>query len=428
MDRRQASIEGSSDLRSTASPCCKALSIGLALFSLDLVISGPGVILADTYPIRTILFGLLSIIILFFYFSDSLGIAEWQSSFFKWLFLLCAIWLVIIPSYGQAGQLQRAINECRYLAPLIIGVLLIRLASIEPGIFHLSGRLILKALDLISSIVIAIWLTGTLDVSTQIYWGDLIKEVLRPFGSTQEVPVYVGPMPDGSFRVMWITSTLLCLGALYAFQRSMTLRLALYVAACAASYTRGIWIALAIGLMVQVVLDTTLGTQFPTSRRRQIGGLLLGMTFSYIVFLAQDISVSTRMSASGESVSIRIEQVKILIEMWLQAPLLGHGFGAFDSRQIRSISAPWSYEMVYVALLMKLGLVGVCVGVFSSYLLLRSILNSRFRMALAAPYLVAMAIYSGTNPYLFNIVGISSLIAILVLSTIEKRGSRAAFI
>jgi hypothetical protein len=62
---------------------------------------------------------------------------------------------------------------------------------------------------------------------------------------------------------------------------------------------------------------------------------------------------------SSDPVAItRASQFQRLTEAWLEAPLLGKGFGATIPEFVRSEEMPWAFELSYMALLFNAGLVG----------------------------------------------------------------------
>jgi hypothetical protein len=120
-----------------------------------------------------------------------------------------------------------------------------------------------------------------------------------------------------------------------------------------------------------------------------------------------------------EGMQIRTDQVSSLMEKWSTVPILGTGFGG-NAEYVRVEAAPYSYEMVAFALLMKLGMAGTAlwIGIFA--VLVFSYWNRACHLhetkwfswwvATALAYFsVAM-----TNPYFTNFIGISIMVLILL--------------
>lgn len=111
--------------------------------------------------------------------------------------------------------------------------------------------------------------------------------------------------------------------------------------------------------------------------------------------------------ASSESDLVRQEQSRNLWAWFWDAPLMGHGLGAYIPGYIRSEEAPYSYELQLLALLGQMGIIGV--GFLSIAAI--SLYWRQFLMALRSNLMDAVAIFvlsvfwimSGLyNPYLFS--------------------------
>jgi hypothetical protein len=113
----------------------------------------------------------------------------------------------------------------------------------------------------------------------------------------------------------------------------------------------------------------------------------------------------------------RRTQLPALVDAWREHPWLGQGFGA-SARVIRSVESPFSYEVVPLALLMKMGLIGVAGVALFWAAVLHAVVRARAsapRPALAAlGGLVALLVASATNPYFLNFVGLGVAGTLLV--------------
>ncbi len=83
---------------------------------------------------------------------------------------------------------------------------------------------------------------------------------------------------------------------------------------------------------------------------------LFNFTLVFNKFLS---AFSSKQNVSDASTQTRYRQFDLLIKSWLHAPLLGHGHGAVSQYIIRSKTAPWMYELSYVALLFQTGIIGL---------------------------------------------------------------------
>jgi hypothetical protein len=117
--------------------------------------------------------------------------------------------------------------------------------------------------------------------------------------------------------------------------------------------------------------------------------------------------------------SIRLYQIKSLLEAWSNHPVLGKGFGS-HADYIRVESAPFSYEMVGFALLMKLGVVGILLWIVSAGFILLYAFQVAWRWGRyhwLIWWMSTSIIFSAvslTNPYLLNFIGMS-IVLFLVL-------------
>jgi hypothetical protein len=103
-----------------------------------------------------------------------------------------------------------------------------------------------------------------------------------------------------------------------------------------------------------------------------------------------------------------------LMSLFWQYPVFGAGFGA-SAAVIRSFEAPYSYELTYVALLAKLGIVGsgilvVAIGGWTVRLMRKSP-----NWTSIATLLIAFLFMTATNPYLINSVGMTIVAMMIVV-------------
>lgn len=97
--------------------------------------------------------------------------------------------------------------------------------------------------------------------------------------------------------------------------------------------------------------------------------------------------------------AIRAAQISALIDGWRNSPIIGYGINSYADNYIRSSSTPWSYEMVYIALLFQAGIIGVLIFFTFVLFILKRLYN---RIDLRQPL---------TNSYFFGIlVGFISFI------------------
>lgn len=110
-----------------------------------------------------------------------------------------------------------------------------------------------------------------------------------------------------------------------------------------------------------------------------------------------------------ESSSIRVTQLRELIEAWHAHPLLGAGHGAFLHDHIRDPERPWGYELSYPTLLFQAGLAGLLAyAALIGWLILQMVRivraggeHARTMLPLLVGLLAFLAA-NATNPYLLK--------------------------
>ncbi|WP_339060912.1 O-antigen ligase family protein [Tepidibacillus marianensis] len=191
------------------------------------------------------------------------------------------------------------------------------------------------------------------------------------------------------------------------------------------SNTRGIWVSFFIGASIIFTLFNGFGYlkgkaklfySFAVKRKLLSIFILLlvitGITFffgSYIVNTFERITSIFDFSQANESNSIRKEQAVKLIAEFFNHPIFGKGFGGtLESGYVRSVSEPYSFELSYLELLYKLGIVGFSIFVMGLVLFFRAILNlndKKMNITLFAAG-ISLLFISITNPYIVSSLGI----------------------
>lgn len=77
-------------------------------------------------------------------------------------------------------------------------------------------------------------------------------------------------------------------------------------------------------------------------------------------------------SSSSRGVYGRVDNMVALFDLWAQSPIIGNGLNSYVSSSLASSITPWSYEIVYNALLAQTGIIGIVIlGVGMLYILSR---------------------------------------------------------
>lgn len=159
---------------------------------------------------------------------------------------------------------------------------------------------------------------------------------------------------------------------------------------------------------------------FPTITSYVIHILAIAILASAgIIYFELDIGVMLEEFLNGfdfsdpdnESAYRRREQFFHLLQGWKEAPIFGKGLGAAAADnvglEVTRDSAPWAYELYYLALLFQTGIVGLFIYSAAIFWLTRKMLTlaKKYRdmAGLIIPSLVGMLCFlvaNATNPYL----------------------------
>ena len=294
--------------------------------------------------------------------------------------------------------------------------------------------IIFAALSLIAVVNIGLWILGMSGLLSELavqgivlYWFTLGKLDPAP-------QLYIAMTPEGFFRALWITGTLYVPALLYCVAQRRFWGCVLFAAALIATYTRGLWLGAVIGIAIAQLVSHRMKL-FVDGRiaASALVLLLLGALALPLLpqFADQDgvlglVGYRVSTTFTDSSADERYEQVDPLLYAWQEAPWFGNGFGA-QASLLRSEEVSFLYEITALALLMKLGIVGmiavsVLLGAPWAYSLLRNRPPSRNACASIAG-VVAFLVAATTNPYLTNFVGMSAVCFMLLQLHIEHRAN-----
>ena len=334
------------------------------------------------------------------------------------------VWVAIVPVLTGINM-HWALREPH--AFIVLGLVVLALALLNrPQLAVAVPRL--QRLVVVTSLVLAafqvgLWFLGT--ILGNLRWVvPFALALVFPGGSDQ---LYVGQMPDGFFRVFWI-STLWCVlsffwvPVVFPSGRLKWLCQGLLLLDAFVAYSRGIWVGMLVGQMV--VLSAVLTprragrvlVRFAVAATLAVGVLvgILAATGSLDRGLAR---LSSTASRDDESIGQRVEQAPHLLRLWYDHPVLGSGYGAYAPSHIRAQEAPYSYEHMPYALLAKLGLLGVLgSGIFIAGWAFTAWEARRRFPAAAASFLgggTALLIAEMTNPMVLNFVSMTILACLL---------------
>jgi hypothetical protein len=412
------------------------------LASVEMVIAGPyGFCLWDI-RLRHVLWGAGGILG-FLCLARPSPDRDWQVHLISGIVLFAIIWAIVVPwIHGGASAVRQGLLESRP----ILGIVMLPNAMAAAELLGIR-RLVVYLAWLISvpaTVLIVAWIQANLFNDTGIAeW--LLS--LYSHEAPEQRPM-IGPIHDGTYRVMWIIVILFPFVILgMARERLFYPLAAIMVTASFCSGTRAVYYCSLMAAVVAIV----------TTRRHWLGVvvivgphllLLVPQVFPMmdsgtaqpgndpqIVSNAEELSPTSprqhtdpgapqprnypRILSLGEDMSPtspRRQQAAWLLQMFRQFPIFGAGFGAVAGGT-RSSVAPFSYELTYLSLLAKTGVVGlVCLLLWfreachgASRMFLR-----RSHLAIAVTAAGFFLLITALNPYLLTLFGMWLLIMLIV--------------
>ena len=410
------------------------------IFLVELILGGPGFwSIGGGFSVRKYLF-VSSFVLLSIY---SVKSGYWCFRFidavvFMFLTLSVAIWMFFMPLIrGQSIGMAFADGSALFLLLLYFPLSqLIRKGMIN---WERVKRLFILLVVTVSFFQLLVWLLVA-------YNNELAGPVRYAFiylfhsiGSSSEgLDIYVGYMPDGFYRVMWITSIYFLPAFCFLYVKPNKMMndyffLAILVAGIFVSYTRALWLGIAAWFVLFFVGKSLIVHYKEIGRLRfdRVSCLIFSILIGVILLIwwgGQRLFVERIYftSAGDQGMSIRLYQIKSLLEAWSNHPVFGQGFGS-HADYIRAESAPFSYEMVGFALLMKLGVVGILLWIVSTGLVLLYAFQVAWRWGRYRWFLwwmstsIVFSAVSFTNPYLLNFIGMSIVLSLALEIDWEDR-------
>lgn len=390
------------------------------LFIIEVILGGPRGIYGGV-SVRFVLLGLASTILLFALLLRGriTGPHVLPILSIVGFLVLNGVWIAVVPAL-TGTSLHWAVREPHafiVLVPVLLALALLSRGELDRAVLRLQ-QVVVAASLLLAVFQIAIWVVGTLAGDLQ--W--MVSLVLNAIYSGAGDDLKVGAAPDGFFRVFWI-STLWCVLAFFwvpVAARSPRLQwifrgvllLALFVA-----YSRGIWLGLAVGVLVAGAATVRRHMLGRSVVRSAVAGALIAVVVVGAIWATGELQrgaarvTSTAAGGGDESIAARLEQAKYLLQLWYEHPLVGSGYGAYVHGHVRSQDVPYSYEHMPYALLAKLGLAGVLAsGIFFAAWAVTAWRARRLAPGQAGAFLgacAALLVAEMTNPLVLNFVSMS---------------------
>jgi hypothetical protein len=280
-----------------------------------------------------------------------------------------------------------------------------------------------------------------------------VHNVFNKIGNALGADVYVGLMPDGFLRVMWINSLFLLpsiafitLSFLKLYNKKTVLRSVLLfiiflvnVLAVFASYSRGLWIGSILFLLIGLILIRNKRI-IVTSIVSLLSGLVpLSVVGKINLFHFLTSRLSSSFSVSDIANAVKIAETKALLNSIMESPLLGRGFGYVSPYFVASLSNPYSYEVFIFDITMKVGLIGDMLIILMLWYIFKHLFSIRREfirrtmyfysdaVSLIVSTLIAILFVGLTNPFLNSSVGFGAIGLLLFFVALLERNSSIIF-
>jgi hypothetical protein len=400
----------------------------LTVFAVELILGGPGYWQVGGLSIRRTLLAVVTVWLLGLLALGRLRLRIGHLCLAGAIALLMLVWIVLIPSLRGAEQMADAVREGLPLAMVFTGILVHAFYSMHPQDWLRLRRTCAQCLVIVAVVTLVMWCIGSLleEGPVVIVAGAF---ALMTLGSEIAEPaLYIQRMPDGFFRVMWITSVLFVVGLTYAVRHRNVAGVVLFAAALFATYTRALWLV----AVVAVIVSECSAPRVHHARRQNRVLMTTLLVVSSLALVVIDLARGTDESVlypignrllttfSDESAEDRVDQAGPLVEAWSRRPLAGAGMGSSAPGSIRSDVAAYQYELTYLALLMKLGVLGslFVLGMLATLAWHAGHWRTASHChAATAAFLLACS----TNPYLLNLVGIGLLCFLFIDANVGAR-------
>ena len=323
-------------------------------------------------------------------------------SFSRHLLIVLIGWLMLIIWFGLlvpatiSMNLNYAISELRSFAWVFVIVPVLYCVK-SGGWSSLVLRLSIPVL-VVALVIDVIYILATIGYPEAGFALRVILGLFADAAGSATDNIFIGPIHDGSFRVMWIFSIVLPFYIIWAIDNlSGIFRILFMSALLVALFASGSRILLFVAaLLLLLRVENT---------RQVISSVLFGFCSLLLILYAKPELFDLRIfSLAGDLAggSARGGQIDALMSEFSEKPIMGNGLGFYSVNFIRNEAAPYSYEFVYLSLLTKVGIVGFIFTSFLVFLLFNSVGITKQRIL----FLIAFVLITATNPYLWTLLGV----------------------
>lgn len=379
-------------------------------------------------PIRELLFLLLLGKLILNYFTKG-----YRNKYFL-LFLIIS---VIIPIYGTAISIYRgnnisfAIDDAQGYIFLFTGLGLSSLIYFNDKLKVVLIKHFLIASGIVSLFTITLFLLGITGIYSLDETRTLLKDLNLGFAGI-EVNASTRIFLRSHIYVMISLIFMICMIFYTKRSKKSTLyiyiSIAIFVSAILISNTRALWLGSLMGFLIVFIFSKI-------SIRKIVFYFLLAMfiPISFIVFSEAWAKIVDRFKSifdfsSNVSNNIRSQQLTELLYEFSQYPVIGKGFGStLSSGYYRNIDIPYSFELSYIELLYKLGVVGFSMFVVSILMIYIIFIrcNDDFIKKVAIISFSCFLVVSITNPYIVSSLGMFLISILFAVSQNNKETNKA---
>ena len=408
-------------------------SIILAVFLFDIILLGSGAWSDNLLGIniRKVLFVLLYLMAGFSAFKKGINKNLLILTFISTMF---SSWYVLFMPMVSGIPFKNAITDWMPLMGLMLAPLLAGLEIRHNFWGGLRGGV--QLLCLLQAVIhIVIWWLGKSSSGLLEVFRLFMETYLRSQVEGNIDNIIMSETPDGGFRFLYPSSLLLIIGVYFSMAELLSstkklrsiVKLVIFCIALYTTWTRAFYLlpALAYIFYFSYGLILKKDNRFQSVYSSYLLFIVLFLIFQLFGVMSSKILTQLGL-ASPESDEARTIQVSSISDTIFNSPIFGIGFGG-HADYIRSTAAPWTYEMAFYALFMKVGVLGfilICVMLCFG---LKSFINSntlRTNRSLVKNWLAfstASMLIFGSNPFLFSLAGVGvAVILFMELAWISK--------
>lgn len=401
-------------------------SIVMALFLFDVILLGSGAWSNNILGIniRKILYIFLYLMAFFSFLKN--GISE----NLLWLVIIATgfsfLFALLIPIL-TSGTIESAMADWMPLIGLMFVPIIAGLEHHHK--FWSRLRVWVQILCLFLAIIhIVIWSSGMYSLNYLEIFKVFMNTYLRSQAEGAIDNIIIAETPDGGVRILYPSSLLLIIGLYFSMSEFVSspkkwraiIKLLIFWLALYTTWTRAFYILPIIAMILYVLYDFVLNKN---SRFQSIYFyylLIIVFLLIFQIFLVMSSEILKILGlASVESDGARIEQIYSITDVIVSNPIFGIGLGG-HADLIRSAAAPWTYEMAFFALLMKVGVVGVLLVFLMLWFGLKASnisISLRSNLNLVINWLAfstASMFIFGSNPFLFSLAGVGVALIIFM--------------